>query len=281
MERQEAIRSAYRMTGGNNFYDGMITCSTLSGKAVCRLVWAMNKAECDDYLEKALSGIPEHFSGKLLEVPVGTGILTMPVYQTMPEADITCLDYSADMMGQEQEKANRLKLNNVTFQQGDVGALPYADDTFDIVLSLNGFHAFPDKEAAYRETFRVLKPGGTFCGCFYVKDEHRRTDWFVRHVYEKTGFFTPPYETASSLKNRLERMYAAVTLGNVKAWHGLPAEKRTKRFRAQNRKQGRKQTDERQEAPIPEMSQGKHSNIGSIFFAVDFSAMMTLDVALG
>ena len=28
MERKEAIRSAYRMTGGNNFYDGMITCST-------------------------------------------------------------------------------------------------------------------------------------------------------------------------------------------------------------------------------------------------------------
>ena len=28
MERKEAIRSAYRLTGGNNFYDGMITCST-------------------------------------------------------------------------------------------------------------------------------------------------------------------------------------------------------------------------------------------------------------
>ena len=81
MERKEAIRGAYRMTGGNSFYDGMITCSTLSGKAVCRLVWAMNKAENNAYLEKALSGIPEHFSGKLLEVPVGTGILTMPVYQ--------------------------------------------------------------------------------------------------------------------------------------------------------------------------------------------------------
>ena len=125
MERKEAIRSAYRLTGGNSFYDGMITCSTLSGKAVCRLVWAMNKAENDDYLEKALSGIPEHFSGRLLEVPVGTGILAMPVYKTIPEADITCLDYSADMMGQAQEKANRLNLNNVTFQQGDVGALPY------------------------------------------------------------------------------------------------------------------------------------------------------------
>ena len=32
---------------------------------------------------------------------------------------------------------------------------------------------------------------------------------------------------------------------------------------------------------IPEMSQGKHSNIGTIFFAVGFSVMMTLDVALG
>ena len=88
MERKDAIRGAYRLTGGNSFYDGMITCSTLSGKAVCRLVWAMNKAENDAYLEKALSGIPAHFSGRLLEVPVGTGVLTMPVYQTMPEADI-------------------------------------------------------------------------------------------------------------------------------------------------------------------------------------------------
>ena len=220
MERKEAIRSAYRLTGESSFYDGMITCSTLSGKAVCRLVWAMNKAENDDYLEKALSGIPEHFSGKLLEVPVGTGILTMPVYQTLPQADITCLDYSPDMMSQAQEKADRLHLKNVTFRQGDVGALPYEDDTFDIVLSLNGFHAFPDKEAAFQETFRVLKPGGTFCGCFYVKGEQKRTDWFVRHIYEKAGFFTPPYETASSLNARLKEAYDEVRIGNLKgiAW---------------------------------------------------------------
>ena len=220
MERKEAIRSAYRLTGGNNFYDGMITCSTLRGKAVCRLVWGMNKAENDAYLEKALSGIPEHFSGKLLEVPVGTGILTMPLYKTLPKSDITCLDYSADMMGQAQEKADHLHLKNVTFRQGDVGALPFADGAFDVVLSLNGFHAFPDKETAYREVFRVLRPGGIFCGCFYVKGEQKRTDWFVRHVYEGMGFFTPPYETAFRLKKRLEKRYATVTLGTVKgmAW---------------------------------------------------------------
>ena len=220
MERKEAIRGAYRLTGGSNFYDGMITCSTFSGKAVCRLVWDMNKAENDAYLEKAMAGIPENFSGKLLEVPVGTGILTMSLYQTLPQADITCLDYSSDMMGQAQEKAERLHLENVTFRQGDVGALPFADGAFDIVLSLNGFHAFPDKEAAYRELFRVLRPGGTICGCFYVAGECKQSDWFVRHIYEKTGFFTPPYETVSSLKARLEGMYTDVDRGNLKsmAW---------------------------------------------------------------
>jgi len=220
MERKESIRGTYRLTGSNSFYDGMITCSTLCGKAVCRLVWDMDKAECEDYLERALSGIPENFSGRLLEVPVGTGVLTMPVYRTLPEADITCLDYSPDMMGQAQEKADRLNLKNVTFQQGDVGALPYEDGTFDVVLSLNGFHAFPDKEAAYRETLRVLKPGGTFCGCFYVMGGHKRTDWFIRHAYEKAGFFTPPYETASSLRARLESAYADVSVGSLKgiAW---------------------------------------------------------------
>ena len=72
MERKESIRSAYRLIGGNNFYDGMITCSTFSGKAVCRLVWDMNKAENDVYLENALSGIPEKSSGSMLEVPLGT-----------------------------------------------------------------------------------------------------------------------------------------------------------------------------------------------------------------
>lgn len=220
MERKETIRNAYRLTGSNDFYDGMITCSTLPGKAVCRLVWGMNKAECDDYLARALSGIPEDFSGKLLEVPVGTGSLTMPVYQTLPRAEITCLDYSPDMMAQAREKAERLRLKNVAFEQGDVGALPYGDGSFDIVLSLNGFHAFPDKEAAYRETFRVLKPGGTFCGCFYVKGKYPRTDWFIRHAYEPAKFFTPPYETVTSLQTRLNGLYETAMVGSLKgiAW---------------------------------------------------------------
>ncbi len=220
MDRKDAIRSAYRMTGGNNFYDGMMTCSTLPGKAVCRLVWAMNKADCEEYQDAAMAGIPDDFAGRLLEVPVGTGILTMPLYQTLPGADVTCLDYSPDMMAQAREKAERMGLKNVTFRQGDVGALPFDDASFDAVLSLNGFHAFPDKEAAYREVFRVLKPGGMFCGCFYVSGQNKRTDWMIRNLYQPMKFFTPPYETAASLKARLEGMYEQVEMGCVEsiAW---------------------------------------------------------------
>lgn len=209
MTRHEQIKNAYKVTGGMaGFYDGMMTYSTLPGKAICRIVWNMDGEKNKRYLEQALSGIPEGFSGKLLEVPVGTGVLTMPVYQALPKADITCLDYSEAMMGAAQKRAESLGVRNVRFQQGDVGALPFPDESFDIVLSLNGFHAFPDKEAAYRETYRVLKKGGVFCGCFYVQGGCKRTDWCIKHLYQPKGFFTPPYETETSLRDRLKGMYA-------------------------------------------------------------------------
>ena len=201
MTRKEQIKSAYKLTGSNaGFYDGMMTYSTLSGKTICRLIWNMNQEKNLRYIEQALSGVPEDYAGKLLEVPVGTGVLTMPVYKDLPDADITCLDYSADMMNAARKKAEAAGIKNITFRQGDVGALPFDDGSFDTVLSLNGFHAFPDKEAAYRETFRVLKP---------------RTDWFIRHLYVRKGFFTPPFETEDSLRKRLSDMYEKVNVTTV------------------------------------------------------------------
>ena len=139
MTRKDQIKSAYKLTGGHaSFYDGMMTYSTIPGKAICRIVWNMDGEKNLRYLEKALSGIPEDFSGKLLEVPVGTGVLTMPVYRDLPDADITCLDYSENMMASAQEKAKAIGIKNITFLQGDVGSLPFEDESFDIVLSLNG-----------------------------------------------------------------------------------------------------------------------------------------------
>ena len=218
MRRKAEIQNAYKYLGREaTFYDGMITCSTISGKVICKVVWNMGAEENTRYLDLAMAGIPEDFHGKMLEVPVGTGVLTMPVYKTLPNADITCLDYSADMMAVAQHRAEKMGLSNVQFRQGDVGALPFEDGSFDLVLSLNGFHAFPDKEAAFRETFRVLKPGGALCGCFYIAGQNNRTDWFIDHLYAPKGFFTPPFDSVTSLYKRLSKLYESVELETVES----------------------------------------------------------------
>ena len=121
MSRKEEIQNAYKYLGKEaTFYDGMITCSTIPGSAVCKIVWNMNKEINTRYLEMALSGIPENFNGKMLEVPVGTGVLTMPVYKNLPNAQIHCLDYSVDMMLTAQRRAENMGIQNIQFRQGDV-----------------------------------------------------------------------------------------------------------------------------------------------------------------
>ena len=218
MDRRGEIRQAYGSLGGDaTFYDGMITCSTFWGRVVSRLVWNLDKTKTRRYQEAVVSGIQSGFAGKILEVPVGTGVITMPFYKTLPDAEITCLDYSPEMMTRAQRLANALEIGNVRFVQGDVGDLPFGNESFDVVLSLNGFHAFPEKEPAYNETFRVLKRGGVLCGCFAVMGENRRTDWIIRHVYTPMGYCTPPYESADSLRRRLESMYREVELTTVES----------------------------------------------------------------
>ena len=218
MTRHDEIRRSYKALGGMaTLYDGIITRSTVLGKVMDSLVWGLDRELAGKWVEDALAPVPADFSGKLLEVPVGTGVLTMPLYATLPKARVTCLDYSADMMENAKKRAAALGLSTVDFVQGDVGALPFADESFDLVLSLNGFHAFPDKDRAFSETWRVLKPGGVFCGCFYIAGAFRRTDWFVRHMYVPKGFFTPPFETKDSLTNRLQALYAQVEVHTVRA----------------------------------------------------------------
>ena len=148
-ELKEKIESAYRTIGSNSFYDEMMTHSSYLGSFVDYLVWGYSKADSDLINGRVLSYIGENFSGKLLDVPVGTGVLTVPFYSLITKADINCLDYSEEMLNQAKEKADKLKLNNIKFIKGDVGNLLFEDNTFDIVLSMNGFHAFPDKEKAF------------------------------------------------------------------------------------------------------------------------------------
>ena len=218
MNRKDEIKSAYKSLGkAHSIYDGQMLGTSRIGRFMLKHVWRMTREDALEYQAMAFEAIPKDFSGKLLEVPVGTGVLSMPVFQTLPSADITCLDYSEKMMATAEERAKEMGISNARFQQGDVGKLPFADESFDIVVSLNGFHAFPDKEAAYKETFRVLKPGGLFTGCFYVEGANAHTDKMIRRFYIKSGFFTPPFETVDSLRKRLSGMYSEAVVRNVES----------------------------------------------------------------
>ena len=218
MSRHDEIRESYKTLGKvGTMYDGIVTRSTLLGKLMDSVIWGLDAELAAKWINDALAPISADFAGSLLEVPVGTGVLTMPLYKSLPGAGITCLDYSADMMAHARKRAEVMGVSNISFAQGDVGALPFPDESFDIVLSLNGFHAFPDKDAAFRETCRVLKPGGVFCGCFYIRDEFKRTDWFVKNMYVPKGFFTPPFDTKESLQKRLEVLYSRVEVHAVRA----------------------------------------------------------------
>ena len=218
MSRKDEIKSAYKSLGGaHSFYDGMMTGTTLAGKLVLHSVWRMNRDDALEYQARAFEPIPKDFTGSLLEVPVGTGVISMPIWQTLSEANITCLDYSESMMQSAKNRADEMGITNVRFMRGDVGKLPFKDESFDVVTSLNGFHAFPDKDAAYKETYRVLKKGGIFCGCFYVQGSNKHTDKMIRRFYIKSGFFTEPFETVDSLKARLSKLYSTVEVSNVES----------------------------------------------------------------
>ena len=218
MSRHDEIQASYQTLGKvGTMYDGIVTRSTLLGKLLDSLIWGLGAEQAAQWINDALAPVPADFAGKLLEVPVGTGVLTMPLYKSLPQAEITCLDYSADMMAHAKKRAETMGIGNISFRQGDVGALPFEDGSFDLVLSLNGFHAFPDKDAAFRETCRVLKPGGCFCGCFYIRGEFPQTDFFVRKMYVPKGFFTPPFETRESLQARLDALYTRAEVHAVRA----------------------------------------------------------------
>ncbi len=203
-QRTDRIRSAYHTS--KNIYDDVLTQGSVFSRLYIRFFW--NGTDDNEIARKVLSYIPDAFDGRLLDVPVGTAVFTEKKWEALKKAEIICLDYSEDMLDKAKDRLSRC--DNISFVQGDVGKLPLEDACCDIVLSMNGFHAFPDKKKAFLETKRVLRSGGSFIGCFYIKGKSRRTDWLVGRVLTKKGWFTPPFLTEGSLHNALHKLYSEV-----------------------------------------------------------------------
>ncbi len=202
----DKIQNAYESS--KNIYDDVLTQGNFFSRMYIKLFWS--GTDDNDIARKVLSYIPDDFSGNLLDVPVGTAVFTQNKWTSLKNANITCLDYSMDML--EQAK-NRFKgYAHIECIQGDVGNLQMDDESFDIVLSMNGFHAFPDKEKAFQETWRVLKSGGTFIACFYIKGKSKRTDWLVKNILAKKGWFSPPFQNEEELRDILKKMYKQVDI---------------------------------------------------------------------
>ena len=201
---KDKIKSAYH--DSKNIYDDVLTQGSFLSRQYIRFFWS--GTDDNDVARIVLDYVPNDFSGSLLDVPVGTAVFTEKKWRKLSGANITCLDYSVDMLEQAKRRLGDCK--HISFVQGDVGDLQFDKGSQDIVMSMNGFHAFPDKKKAFKETYRVLKKGGMFIACFYIKGKNRRTDWLVKNILSRKGWFTPPFLTEYQLLRILHKLYSDV-----------------------------------------------------------------------
>jgi ubiquinone/menaquinone biosynthesis methyltransferase len=98
--------------------------------------------------------------GSLLDLCCGTGISTAALRQEYPNATITGLDASADMLAQARSKE---ALRGIDFRCGDamdIGDLP---GEYDAILMAYGIRNMPDADRCLAEVLRRLRPGGAVC----------------------------------------------------------------------------------------------------------------------
>ncbi len=76
---------------------------------------------------------------------------------------VTGLDFTDAMLAKAIENNKKLGFTNVTFVQGDIEEMPLQDNSFDVVVSNCVLNLVPDKDKAFAEINRVLKPNGHFC----------------------------------------------------------------------------------------------------------------------
>jgi len=73
------------------------------------------------------------------------------------------LDFAGAMLTKAKNNAAKLGFTNVEFVKGDIEEMPFENDLADVIVSNCVLNLVPDKQKAFREMFRVIKPGGHFC----------------------------------------------------------------------------------------------------------------------
>jgi ubiquinone/menaquinone biosynthesis C-methylase UbiE len=119
---------------------------------------------CIEYaVERLRKVVPEGFRfGRVLEVGAGTGFFTinLALGGALDGATLEATDISQGMLD-VCERNGRDHGLEITTTQGDAEALPYDDDTFDLVIGHAFIHHLPVPGKAIQEMYRVLAPGGT------------------------------------------------------------------------------------------------------------------------
>src|SRR5205823_10619356 len=95
----------------------------------------------------------------VLDVACGPGILACAFAKVARQ--VTGIDLTPAMLDRARALQSEQRLGNVTWQQGDVLPLPYADASFTLVVSRFAFHHLLDPGAVLAEMRRVCAPGGT------------------------------------------------------------------------------------------------------------------------
>lgn len=200
---KDKIKESYKTS--IKIYNDMMTQGSFWSKLYIKLFW--QGVDDNQVAKKVLEYIPDIFHGELLDVPIGTAIFTYKKYKQLNNAKIIGLDYSEDMLKQARQILNDNQISNVELLQGDVGNIPFENEQFDYVLSMNGFHVFPDKDKAFSEIDRILKPTGKLIACFYIKGKSKKTDWLANNILSKKGWFTQPFDSEEDIRKRLKNYH--------------------------------------------------------------------------
>ncbi|AFY19214.1 class I SAM-dependent methyltransferase [Pseudomonas sp. UW4] len=120
---------------------------------------------------------------RVLDVAAGNGNATLAAARR--GCKVTSTDYVAALLerGEERARAERL---NVAFQVADAEALPFADASFDAVLSTFGVMFTPDQPKAAAELARVCRPGGR------IGLANWTPEGFVGQMFKTLGQHLPP-----------------------------------------------------------------------------------------